>query len=80
MLRIEFPTASPADVTGPQAPDLRADARALLGARYTQNNTRTRCLFISWDMAANYAPIITLFDFSTFSNGGRPEFIYLRVY
>lgn len=36
MLRIEFPSAFPADVTGPQALDLRADAPALLGG---QNNT-----------------------------------------
>lgn len=78
MLSIEFPSASPADVTGPQALDLRADARALLGAR---NGTRARRL-VSRDTVANYTPIITLFDFFIFSNEGRPytEFIYLRVY
>lgn len=71
MLRIEFPSASPGDVTGPQAPMLLPSAVP---------DTHTCCLFISWDTVANYAPIITLFDCSLFSNEGRSEFIYLRVY
>lgn len=80
MLRIEFPSASPADVTGPQALDLRADARALLGARRAHGTAHA--VSVSRDTVANYTPIITLFDFFIFSKEGRPytEFIYLRVY
>lgn len=80
MLRIEFPSASPADVTGPQALDLRADARALLA--HTERHARARRFRLSGNTVANYTPIITLFDFFVFSKEGRPytELIYLRVY
>lgn len=63
MLCIEFPSASPADVRGPQAVDLCGAARALLGdcsplktpalaQTHTQTDTHT-----SWDPVANYMPI-----------------------
>lgn len=63
MLCIEFPSASPADVRGPQAVDLCGAARALLGdcsplktptlaQTHTQTDTHT-----SWDLVANYMPI-----------------------
>lgn len=78
-LRIEFPSAFPADVTGPQALDLRADAPALPGAPYAQNNAHVPLVYLlghGCQLYANNYP----FDFSLFSNEGRSEFIYLRVY
>lgn len=67
MLCIEFPSASPADVTGPQALDLCGAARALLGD-CSPLKTPTLAHAVAraaWDLVANCMPITTLF-FSLF--------------
>lgn len=67
MLCIEFPSASRADVTGPQALDLCGAARALLGdcsplKTPTLAHTVARA---SWDLVANYHPFFPVYFFSS---------------
>lgn len=69
MLGIEFPSAFPADVRGPQAADLCGAARALLGdcsplKTPTRSQTHTHTHTSPWDLDANYMTITILYFFS----------------
>ena len=81
MLCIEFPSAAPADVRGPQAVDLSGAARALLheGSPFKTLVHRRTLLMIPWDFDANYMTITTpLFPF--FKQGTSHIKLCLPVY
>lgn len=79
-LRIEFPSASPADVTGPRAPDLCGAARALLGDCSPLKTLTRADARASWDLVANCMSIINFFYSSVCFRVHHIHKSYLHVY